>query len=92
MTPTIRTSARARPAASQRLARGERSTRLTKNDEIDLRLARPGQLINTVPKQEPSGRRNGRFTTGRYTQEVIGLRQLVAILAREARIVCEEIE
>jgi hypothetical protein len=40
----------------------------------------------------PTGRRNGRFTTGRYTQEVIGLRQLVAILAREARIVCEEIE
>lgn len=40
----------------------------------------------------PTGRRNGRFVTGRYTREAIGFRRLVAVLAREARMVSETIE
>jgi hypothetical protein len=30
--------------------------------------------------------------SGRYTREAIGFRRLVAVLAREARMVCEAIE
>jgi len=40
----------------------------------------------------PTGRGNGRFVSGRYTREAIGFRRLVAVLAREARMVCEAIE
>jgi hypothetical protein len=40
----------------------------------------------------PAGRRNGRYRSGLYTQKTIELQQQVALLTREARIVCEVIE
>ena len=40
----------------------------------------------------PTGAANGRFRTGTYTREALRFRSLVAILAREARVVCETIE
>lgn len=40
----------------------------------------------------PTGSRNGRFRTGLHTRETVGLRRLVATLAREARVVCEAVE
>lgn len=40
----------------------------------------------------PSGPRNGRFRTGLHTAEAVALRRLVAVLGREARLLCEEIE